>query len=593
MKQNIFTLALLSVFCCMFFVGCEKENDYNTIITIRASDEKTLYNSSDGSVVWEEDEEISVVRGNSSLENPFTTFVFNGMVDGSATFRGTIPESLTSGNYYAIYPAQDNLSVANGLLSCEVIPTMQTLCEGSFDSGNNTSVGYNSTTTMRFFNVGGLAKLALRGSTIVSSIKIIDNTSGHFLSGRGTIDVMDEDLPIEWSEANSLNYIVANAPSDGLSVNGGTIVYLVLPPCTMTDYTLIITDTDGHENRINCTDPVTISRAKVTMLGAFEIHDGPYDNQFWYTASSQLEGFEIGSSAWDMTVTGHVFGNGQGVVSFSGSVHKVPIMAFRENSALRSITLPSSDTLIESLAFLDCPNLQSVTMDYVRTISSAAFEECSNLTSVQMSRVRSVGGVAFYECDRLKSVYLPQAVFIGEKAFSCCDSLTSAYIPNVTILGVGAFSQDPLLSSVIMPNVTTIEIDAFFLCPSLTSVNLPNVTSIGLAAFANSGLTTINLPKIKTIDADAFANTYLQSVILGPDLESIDEYGFYVCINLANIYCHTTAVPSLGSNAFNLLPSTAVLHVPSGMGDDYAGNTDWSDVFGTSYGTGTRILEDL
>ena len=596
MKHGFFAIAFLALLCGMTFVGCEKEETYNTIITIRGGgNEKTQYNNANGSVTWEEDEEISVVRGNSSPSNPFSTFLFNGMVDGAATFRGNIPEEITSGNYYAIYPAQEGLSIDNGMLSCEVIQTQQTLCEGTFGSGNNTAVGYNSSTTMRFRNVGGLAKLALRGSARVQSVKIIDNTTGHFLSGRGTLNVLHDSLPIEWSEAHSLNYVVANAPTGGLSVDGGVVFYLVLPPCTMTDYTLVVTDTDGHENRINCSTSVTITRAHVTMLGAFEIHGGPYDNQFWYSAPSQLEGFEIGTSVWGMTVTNHVFDDGQGVVSFDSPILEVPDAAFM-NRDLISIELPASDTVIGESSFAYCANLRSVRMDYVKTVGQAAFHSCTNLSSVQMSRVKSIGFGSFAYCKRLKSVNCPHLTILEIGAFSGCDSLATAYMPNVVTIGGNAFNGCKLLSSVTITNATTIGMQAFSFCQSLTSVDMPNVMTIGIYAFSSEngiGLTTVSLPKVKTIGESAFLNCPLTEATLGSQLESVGRMAFYDCRQLDNVYCYAATVPVLETDVFANVPSTAVLHVPAGMGDDYAADPDWSAVFGTTYGTGMRIEEDL
>ena len=79
----------------------------------------------------------------------------------------------------------------------------------------------------------------------------------------------------------------------------------------------------------------------------------------------------------------------------------------------------------------------------VTGIGSSAFRDCSALTSVTIpNSVTSIGGSAFYACSRLTSITIPNSVeTIGSFAFSDCSGLTSVTIPNsVTSIGNYAFS---------------------------------------------------------------------------------------------------------------------------------------------------------
>ena len=279
MKRHLFlSVVTLALFCSVALVGCQKEEmevekpakHYNTIITVKSdnSNAKTHYSPSNGAVIWNSGDQISVARGNVFAAEPFELV---SHTDSFATFGGDLA-SVTEGTYYAIYPAQEGLTIDNGRLCGVAIQPQQTLTENTFGKGNNTAVGFNSTTTMRFRNVGGLAKIAIRGKANVKSLRITNKT-GQKLAGRGTIDIMDKDRPIVWDEANSQTYVEAVAPDleTGISVDGGKIFYIVLPPCTLTDYDIDITTTDGFVHHKNITATTVITRSAVTMLGAFEM----------------------------------------------------------------------------------------------------------------------------------------------------------------------------------------------------------------------------------------------------------------------------------------------------------------------------------
>ena len=277
MKKNTL-LGVMVLLCSVVFVGCQKEEPevekpakhYNTIITVKSDNgnTKTHYNPSNGAVIWDSDDRISVARGNVFAADPFELI---SDADGVATFGGDL-SSVTEGTYYAIYPAQDGLTIDNGHLSCVVIQPRQTLTENTFGKGCNTAVGFNSSTTMKFRNVGGLAKIAVRGKVAVKSIRITNNT-GQTLAGRGTIDILDQDRPIVWDGNYSQTYVEAVAPDleTGISVDGTKIFYIVLPPCTLTDYDIDITTIDGFVHHKNITTTTVVSRSAVTMLGAFEV----------------------------------------------------------------------------------------------------------------------------------------------------------------------------------------------------------------------------------------------------------------------------------------------------------------------------------
>lgn len=290
MKRKIFTLSLFALLCGTAFVGCQKEgalegSKYKTIISVRSADAKSHYQS--GSVIWDEGDQINVARGNELAEGPFT-FISTDE-NGVSTFGSNEEFTVSEGSYYAIYPAQADLEIDNGVISCVAIPTQQTLTENSFGSGNNTTVGWGTDCdNMMFYNVGGLAKIAMRGTAMVKSVKI--TLPGGTLSGRGTIDIMDSHTITAWDD-NAVDYVVASAPdqSTGISIDGGKIFYIALPPCKLADYTITVTDIDGNEAEFEPEEEATITRSNVTYLGIYGMDETPVpEPKFSVSATKQV-----------------------------------------------------------------------------------------------------------------------------------------------------------------------------------------------------------------------------------------------------------------------------------------------------------------
>ena len=425
-RRKIYSILLLAVLGGAAFVGCKKDDplagkDYNTIITVKNSDAKTHYDN--GAVVWDEGDQISVVRGNSSASNPVSTFDLEWPLgdNGVARFYGTIPEGASSdAAYFALYPAQNNVEVTSGKVTCEAIPHTQTLTTNTFGRGNNTSVGYNQSTTMQFRNVGGLAKIAVGGTVGVKSITI--TASGSTLSGRGTIKVLDNDLPITWASSGTYDNVVATAASP-ISVVEPKFFFVVLPPCTLNRYTVTITDEYDCQHSLTFDTTVTIGRAKVAMLGGFEVHREvpaePNEYQICYTAESKLEDILFFASA-----TQHLYDpeTRRGCVTFSSTVTSIPNNAFEENQAINSITLPSTVITIGESAFDWCMHLSDATLPGVQTIGKNAFRDCP-LTSIDLPEVRTIGHGAFLVCNLCNITLGPYISELGILAFGGNENL--------------------------------------------------------------------------------------------------------------------------------------------------------------------------
>ena len=193
-------------------------------------------------------------------------------------------------------------------------------------------------------------------------------------------------------------------------------------------------------------------------------------------------------------------------------VTEIDDAAFRNCSALTSITIPEGIVRIGKLAFAECSSLTFITIPKTVTQIESGwvsigenvyrghlFTNCPCLTSIVVEEgnpryktTQNGNGIIDKTTNTLiagdQTTIIPNSVTsIGNDAFASCKALTSVTIPDsVTSIGDFAFASCKALTSIAIPNsVTSIGSYAFSCCSSLTSVTIPNsVTSIGKCAFS-------------------------------------------------------------------------------------------------------------
>ena len=262
----------------------------------------------------------------------------------------------------------------------------------------------------------------------------------------------------------------------------------------------------------------------------------------------------------------------------SYTVTEIGGMAFYRTD-ITKITIPSSVTRIESLAFYNCHSLTKIIIPEsgLLKIGDNAFESCDKLSSFSLpSTVTTIGSAAFGNCRELKSLHIPAGVTDGLVKALVGNTLYP-YLENVTIeeespyeieggvlyrgteahlymgpetdvvlregttkiaddqynviSGIqGAFAQTYDLKSITIPEgVTSIPANAFNSAVNLESVILPDgLQEIGARAFYNTGLLSIELPdSVETIGNSAFQGTiHMTSAKLPSNLKSMGEGAF-------------------------------------------------------------------
>ncbi len=191
---------------------------------------------------------------------------------------------------------------------------------------------------------------------------------------------------------------------------------------------------------------------------------------------------------------------------YKGENYVIGADVFKNNTALTSITIPSSVTSIGDYAFYDCTSLKTV----------------YNFSSLELTKGSTGNGYVAYYADKV--INAPNGSVEGDYVFRIVDGANTlcGYIGNggeITlpadykgenyVIGADVFKNNTALIGVTIPNsVTNIGNSAFEGCTGLANIIIPNsVTTIGNSAFYGcSGLSRVTIGKnVKTIKDNAFS----------------------------------------------------------------------------------------
>lgn len=266
-----------------------------------------------------------------------------------------------------------------------------------------------------------------------------------------------------------------------------------------------------------------------------------------------------------------------------GMVTQISSRAFWNNTAIKTVTIPTLVVSIGLSAFEGCTSLETVNVEIGNAMSyigPSAFKDCTNLVDVEdiLTRdVRQINSSVFSGCSSLEEIYISGRVtniessaFFGmtnlkritvdsSNIYFSQDSMGRLY--NYTKTKLIKYPQNNSQEKYVMPDtVTTIERyacynskindiewsdnlktigdSAFFRCKDLESISIPNsVEEIGMSAFADCvNLKRIELPDmLKEIGRFAFENCAIKSIYLPANLQTMDGSAFLGCEELADI----------------------------------------------------------
>lgn len=298
-------------------------------------------------------------------------------------------------------------------------------------------------------------------------------------------------------------------------------------------------------------------------------------------------------------------------------VNQIGTEAFKDNTSITKVVVPSSITYIGSSAFSGCTSLTSVIISSKASfVGSYAFKDCVKLSDIKINQnlPSSVNGIFDNSGKDVQNVtvefsegvtYIPSQLF-QPSSTSARSYITKVIIPTtVTTIGYQAFYDCTRLEEIdfkaeslndfssgayVFENAGTDAADGtkvifastvkkvphyFSGCenvpPKFTSVQFEEgseCSSIGNFAFNRTAITSIDLPEtIKSIGNYAFYNTTLTSIVLPDSLKSIGQYAFYGCEKLESINVPVN-VTSIGIYAFYSTKSLkSIVYAAKNVGD--------------------------
>lgn len=275
--------------------------------------------------------------------------------------------------------------------------------------------------------------------------------------------------------------------------------------------------------------------------------------------------------------------------------------AFKYNSSILYVVLPSSIESIGSYAFYNCSNLISLEINNAACdINEYAFSDCYNMTSVDLGdSVKQLLSYSFSNIP-ITSISIPASTtFISDYAFEYCNNLTTISVhndnPNYTMMDYVLVNKD-YTNIIIIPNgnngvlhvsseytgsidfykinnrsIPFVEIESgntfyesnsklcysksgesiYYCNRSTTSVSTndfpSNAQYIESYSFASTfDLTTITLPNsITSIRYYAFGNSSITSITIPNNVSNLDSDIFNSCNSLttATVGSGVTSIP--------------------------------------------------
>lgn len=253
-------------------------------------------------------------------------------------------------------------------------------------------------------------------------------------------------------------------------------------------------------------------------------------------------------------------------------------------------------TEIGDYAFCGCGKITSISIpESVWCVGIGAFSGCDGLNEIHINNLSAWCEMSFYDVTD----------DVGESPLNYADRLylngeliTDLVVPNDVIeIGAHSFEGYKNLRSVVFhKGISAIHKSAFLNCGNLTDVTFADeVEYIGPYTFAGTpwyenkpdgevyignllykykgempSNTSITIKDgTETICESAFDYCEgLTSITLPSSLKDIQNYAFYQCKNLKEIYCKALTPPSINS-FYNNFHNDAVIYVPRGTREAY------------------------
>lgn len=237
--------------------------------------------------------------------------------------------------------------------------------------------------------------------------------------------------------------------------------------------------------------------------------------------------------------------------------------AFEKCDKLKSVIIHKDVSIVESWAFVDCPNLVEIIVDdnneHYTTVGGDLYNKDKSVllryapgkketSFIIPNGVTSIGEAAFLHNKNLIEMKIPNGIKdIGDCAFTECDNLIRIELPDlIETIGCNAFCNCSKLDSIKMPKGETKTRFGY----TWSECKLKDINYGLFRGCVN--LKRIDIPYgIRHICMDAFTDcTRLNEVSLPDSIWTIQTHAFYFCENLKFIEIPNT-ISNIADYAFS------------------------------------------
>lgn len=308
-------------------------------------------------------------------------------------------------------------------------------------------------------------------------------------------------------------------------------------------------------------------------------------DNYAFNYSSKLTSIDLGTSL--ATIGEHGFANSTSIrtLTIPDSVTDIGRSAFYHNDALESVTLGSGVEHLNPYTFAYDYNLRNVDLGTgVKSIGDYVFQYNSSLVEITFpEQVETLGNFVLSNNERLSVINIGKGVTkIGSNPFASSRMITSV---NVDPDNKAYASEDGVLldqARTLLIQYPIAKPDAVYSIPStvtqisnyafqnakfLTGVQFPEgLESVGTSAFNGvNQLKEVKLPNsLKDIGMFAFSDTGIESIVLGSQIEQVQDWAFAFSSQLKSVAILDSNT-TIGSFAFTDSPQLRTIVLGEGV----------------------------